>query len=597
MSTNAASVVGVYGNMICAKFTTSVKMNEVAYIEISAEQEKTQLKAEVIRIRGSECDLQVFEDSRKAKVGDRVIFSRELLSIELGPGLLNNVYDGLANPLEELALKAGFFLRRGFYLKTINREKKWNFTPLAKVGDILKAGDCIGFVDEGSIKHRIMIPFALLSKVKLILISEAGIYSADYSLAEVEDMGNRMKKSINMIQKWPVKKAIKSYKEKLLPNTPLTTKVRIVDALFPIAEGGSACIPGPFGSGKTVFQQSVSKFCDAEVVIVAACGERAGEVVETLKEFPTIKDPKTGKSLMERTIIICNTSSMPVAAREASVYTAVTMAEYYRQMGIRVLLLADSTSRWAQALREMSGRLEEIPGEEAFPAYLGSLVSAFYERAGLVLLNDTNLGETKGSVTIMGTVSPAGGNFEEPVTQSTLAVVGCFLGLTYSRSYAKRFPAIAPLDSWSKYLDIMSESLNHLYYENWVSDIKELLVVYAHGQKIGDQMKVVGEEDLTLEDFISFLKSEFFDSTFLQQNAFDPYDSNPSIGRTAILLKEIKKIVFFDFSFKDKAEARDKLFKFTSLFKELNIVREKTTEYNEILEEIRNLLLNKTVVR
>jgi len=597
MSTNAASVVGVYGNMICAKFTTSVKMNEVAYIEISAEKEKTQLKAEVIRVRGSECDLQVFEDSRKAKVGDRVIFSRELLSIELGPGLLNNVYDGLANPLEELALRAGFFLKRGFYLKTINRANKWKFNPLAKVGDILKAGDCVGFVNEGSVKHRIMIPFTILCKVKLLNISSSGDYSADYPLAEVEDMNNGAKITVSMIQKWPVKKAIKSYKEKLLPNTPLTTKVRIVDALFPIAEGGSACIPGPFGSGKTVFQQSVSKFCDAEVVIVAACGERAGEVVETLKEFPTIKDPKTGKSLMERTIIICNTSSMPVAAREASVYTAVTMAEYYRQMGIRVLLLADSTSRWAQALREMSGRLEEIPGEEAFPAYLGSLVSAFYERAGLVLLNDTNLGESRGSVTIMGTVSPAGGNFEEPVTQSTLAVVGCFLGLTYSRSYAKRFPAIAPLDSWSKYLDIMSDSLNNLYYENWVSDIKELLTIYAHGQKIGDQMKVVGEEDLTLEDFVSFLKSEFFDSAFLQQNAFDACDSNPSIGRTAILLKEIKKVIFSNFKFKDKSEARDRIFKFTSLFKELNIVDEKTTEYSEILEEIRNLLLNKAVIK
>jgi V/A-type H+-transporting ATPase subunit A len=483
MSTNAASVVGVYGNMICAKFTTSVKMNEVAYIEISAEKEITQLKAEVIRVRGTECDLQVFEDSRKAKVGDKVVFSRELLSIELGPGLLNNVYDGLANPLEELALKAGFFLKRGFYLKTINRSKKWDFTPIAKAGDVLKAGDCIGFVDEGSVKHRVMIPFSFLSKVRVLSVVPFGSYLVDYSLAEVEGMEDCSKKTITMVQTWPVKKAIKSYREKLLPNTPLTTKVRIVDALFPIAEGGSACIPGPFGSGKTVFQQSVSKFCDAEVVIVAACGERAGEVVETLKEFPTIKDPKTGKSLMERTIIICNTSSMPVAAREASVYTAVTMAEYYRQMGIRVLLLADSTSRWAQALREMSGRLEEIPGEEAFPAYLGSLVSAFYERAGLVLLSDTNLGEARGSVTIMGTVSPAGGNFEEPVTQSTLAVVGCFLGLTYSRSYAKRFPAIAPLDSWSKYLDIMSDSLNNLYYENWVSDIKELLTVYSHGQK------------------------------------------------------------------------------------------------------------------
>ena len=597
MNANAASVVGVYGNMICAKFTTFVKMNEVAYVELSSEKERTQLKAEVIRIRGTECDLQVFEDSRKVKVGDKVIFSKELLSIELGPGLLNNVYDGLANPLEELALKAGFFLKRGFYLKTINRTTKWKFEPLANRGDILKAGDCIGFVKEGIIKHRIMIPFYILSNVRLNSICHEGRYQANYSLAEIELLSNKEKIVVSMIQRWPVKKPIKSYQEKLLPNTPLTTKVRIVDALFPIAEGGAACIPGPFGSGKTVFQQSVSKFCDADVVIVAACGERAGEVVETLREFPKIKDPKTGKSLMERTIIICNTSSMPVAAREASVYTAVTMAEYYRQMGLRVLLLADSTSRWAQALREMSGRLEEIPGEEAYPAYLGSLISAFYERAGLVRLKDTNLGESKGSVTIMGTVSPAGGNFEEPVTQSTLAVVGSFLGLTYARSYAKRFPAIAPLDSWSKYLDIMSESLNKIYYKEWVHDIKSLLTIYANGQKIGDQMKVVGEEDLTLNDFVCFLKSEFFDSVFLQQNAFDVYDSNPSIKRTAYLLQEIKKVVFLNLNFKNKTEARETFLKFTSLFKELNIVGEKTSEYDKILQEIKALFLQKSIVK
>jgi len=594
MSSNAASVVGVYGNMICARFGKSVKMNEVAYIELSAEVNTTvQLKAEVIRIRGSECDLQVFEDSRKVKVGDKVIFSRELLSIELGPGLLNSVYDGLGNPLEDLAQKAGFFLKRGLYLKTINRLKKWSFYSVANIDDILVAGNSIGYVEEGSIRHRIMIPFSILGSVKLISLVKNGSYLVDDILARVQSISSGKVFEVSMVQKWPVKKPIKAYSERLLSTKPLTTKVRIVDALFPIAEGGTACIPGPFGSGKTVFQQSVSKFGEADVVIVAACGERAGEVVETLREFPEIKDPKTGKSLMERTIIICNTSSMPVAAREASVYTAVTLAEYYRQMGLRVLILADSTSRWAQALREMSGRLEEIPGEEAFPAYLGSLISAFYERAGLVVLKDKNLGESKGSVTIMGTVSPAGGNFEEPVTQSTLSVVGCFLGLTYARSYAKRFPAIAPLDSWSKYLDVMNESLSRLYYDKWVEDIKELVVYYSNGQKIGEQMKVVGEEDLTLEDFVCFLKSEFFDAAFLQQNAFDKFDSNPSIERTALLLREIKNIVSAHFSFATKSEARETLFKFTSLFKELNITGFNSDDFVKIMKEIKDLLLQK----
>jgi len=359
-----------------------------------------------------------------------------------------------------------------------------------------------------------------------------------------------------------------------------------VDAFFPVAEGGTACVPGPFGAGKTVFQQAVSRYGDADVVIVAACGERAGEVVETLREFPEIEDPRTGRSLMERTLIICNTSSMPVAAREASVYTAITFAEYYRQMGLKVLMLADSTSRWAQALREMSGRLEEIPGEEAFPAYLGSLIAAFYERAGLVRVDDPVLGETQGSATIIGTVSPAGGNFEEPVTQATLAVVGCFLGLTYARSYAKRFPAIAPLDSWSKYLDSMQGELDALYYEGWVADVKSLQARYREGQRIGDQMKVVGEEDLSTEEFVNFLKAELLDFVFLQQNAFNEVDAGPEIERVAELMRLTKRVMDHDFSFASKNQAREVLTRIQQRLRDWNLAAKGSSEYVALLSQV-----------
>jgi V/A-type H+-transporting ATPase subunit A len=362
--------------------------------------------------------------------------------------------------------------------------------------------------------------------------------------------------------------------------------------MFPIAEGGTACIPGPFGSGKTVFQQAVSKYGNADIVLIAACGERAGEVVETLREFPTIIDPKTKKSLMERTIIICNTSSMPVASREASVYTAITISEYYRHMGLRVLVLADSTSRWAQALREMSGRLEEIPGEEAFPAYLSSLISSFYERAGLVNILDKNLGIRKGSVTIIGTVSPAGGNFEEPVTQSTLAVVGCFWGLTYARSYAKRFPAISPSDSWSRYMNIMKNKLNEKYYPNFVEDSQWLLKYYLQGQAIGNQMKVVGEEDLSLEDYVHYQKSEFFDAAILQQNSFDDVDAGPGIKRTVETLKLSINIIKEKFLFASKSEALKTIMKITSLFRDLNITPENTEEYTKTSKKILKILTN-----
>jgi len=589
-STNATgTIVGVNGNMVTTAFTGDVRMNEVAFIVLPQKSATLRLKAEVIRVRGGEADMQVFEDTRGIQVGDRVEFTGDMLAVELGPGLLGMTFDGLGNPLVELAEKTGFFLKRGTYLDTLDRTKKWKFTPVAKVGARVRAGHAIGTVPEGQFTHRILVPLNLVGEAVVESVAAAGEYGVSHVVAKLK-LPSGETRDVTMVTTWPVKRAIKAYAERLLPKQPLTTRVRIVDTFFPVAEGGTACVPGPFGAGKTVFQQAVSRNGDADVVIVAACGERAGEVVETLREFPELVDPRTGRSLMERTIIICNTSSMPVAAREASVYTAITFAEYYRQMGLKVLMLADSTSRWAQALREMSGRLEEIPGEEAFPAYLGSLIAAFYERAGIVRLDDPHMGQGQGSATIIGTVSPAGGNFEEPVTQSTLAVVGCFLGLTYARSYAKRFPAIAPLESWSKYLDSMRGSLDALYGAGWVDGVKKLLGYYREGQRIGDQMKVVGEEDLTIGELVHFLKSELIDAVYMQQNAFNEVDAGPEVARVKQLMSMTTRIVAHDFGFSSKDQARDALTKITALMRDWNITPADASEAKALLDEVEALL-------
>lgn len=585
----SAQVKGINGNMVTGITDDTVTMNEVAYIVLDeADKKKSgkRLKAEIIRVRGQEFDAQVFEDTTDIKAGQAIEFTRELLSIELGPGLLGNVFDGLGNPLSKLAESDGYFLKRGSYIDTVDKNTSFQFRPVAKVGDILTRGQALGLVKEGLFDHRIMVPFNKLGSFRVTDISAPNQVTGHDIIAKLEHIATGEQHSVTMCQKWPVKIPIKIYQERLLPREPIITKVRVVDAMFPIAEGGTACIPGPFGSGKTVFQQSVSRYGDADVVIVAACGERAGEVVETLREFPELVDPKTGRSLMERTIIICNTSSMPVAAREASVYTAITMGEYYRQMGLRVLVLADSTSRWAQAVREMSGRLEEIPGEEAFPAYLGSLIAGFYERAGIVRIDDKHLGSKTGSLTLIGTVSPAGGNFEEPVTQSTLAVVGCFLGLTYARSYAKRFPAIDVLGSWSKYLESLAHAMDKRYFNGFVDCIKRVKRHYAKGQAISDQMKVVGEEDISLYDFVHFLKSEFFDAIFLQQNAFDEVDAAPSEHRVASLLKQVMAVIDHDFGFATKSAARGTFLRLTSLFRDLNLTKEDTPEYGVLRKEI-----------
>jgi V/A-type H+-transporting ATPase subunit A len=576
-----AHVIGVNGNMVTARFTGDVRMNEVAYIELPAAGETLRLKAEVIRVRGDACDLQVFEDTRGVRVGHRVDFTGDLLAVELGPGLLGMTFDGLGNPLDALAEATGVFLKRGTYLPTLDRARTWAFTPCAQPGQRLRAGHAIGTVPEGQFTHRICVPFGLVGTWTVAEVKPAGEVTVDTVVATLEgDSGRRY--DVTLVTTWPVKRPIKAYAERLLPSRPLTTRMRIVDTFFPIAEGGTACVPGPFGAGKTVFQQAVSRYGDADVVIIAACGERAGEVVETLREFPTLTDPRTGRSLMERTIIICNTSSMPVAAREASVYTAITFGEYYRQMGLRVLMLADSTSRWAQALREMSGRLEEIPGEEAFPAYLGSLIAALYERAGLVRVEDPNLGEAQ--------VSPAGGNFEEPVTQSTLAVVGCFLGLTYARSQAKRFPAIAPLESWSTYLDGLRGPLDGLYGEGWVDGVKALLTLYRQSQRIGDQMKVVGEEDLTVDELVTYLKGEYLDEVYLQQNAFNDHDAGPAVDRVRTLMAMTRAVTGRDLVFATKDEARDAFLKLAGVVREWNLTPPGSPEADALAHEFHRVL-------
>ena len=547
--TTTGKIVAVNGNMITVAFDGAVAQNEVGYAVLGDKR----LMAEIVRVRGTRCDMQVFDATTDLMVDDTVEFSGELLAAELGPGMLTQVYDGLQNPLADLAQEAAkiskdadYFLQRGMYLPGLPRDRKWDFHPTAQVGAKVTAGDFLGWVTEGIFDnqtmpgHKIMVPFALRGVYTVKSLAPAGDYTVTETIATLTDANGKDVK-VQMMQRWPVKVPIKCFVERLEPTETLETTVRTIDTFFPVAVGGTYCIPGPFGAGKTVLQQTTARYAKVDVVISAACGERAGEVVETLKEFPEIKDPKTGQSLMKRTIIICNTSSMPVASREASVYTAVTLAEYFRQMGLNVLVLADSTSRWAQAMRELSGRLEEIPGEEAFPAYLESRIAAFYERAGRVKLKDGSCG----SVTIGGTVSPAGGNFDEPVTQATLKVVGGFHGLSRARSDARRYPAIDPLDSWSHY--------NSVIEQDRVEAARKIL---RKGNEVGQMMKVVGEEGTSLADFTTYLKSEFLDAVYLQQNAFSDADATTPVARQKVMFEIVEKALLSDYTLATKEEMR-----------------------------------------
>lgn len=566
--------------------------NEVVFIcpksVAGGKQEK--LKAEVLRVRGSRADVQVYEDTTGVSIGDPVEQSGELLSVELGPGLLRQVYDGLQNPLHRLEVMNGQFLLRGEVAPALDRNSKWAFLAKGRVEDQVEPGDVLGTVQEGRFAHKIMVPFMLRGRLTIEWIQE-GTFNVDTVIARLRDEKGKLH-DVSMLQRWPVRKSLPANLikngqcERKYPSQPMITTLRLIDTFFPIAKGGTGCIPGPFGAGKTVLQNLISRYSDVDIVIVVACGERAGEVVETITEFPQLQDPHTGGTLMDRTIIICNTSSMPVAAREASIYTGVTLGEYYRQMGYEVLLIADSTSRWAQAMRETSGRLEEIPGEEAFPAYLESSIRNLYERAGVIQTNDQSVG----SLTLIGTVSPAGGNFEEPVTQGTLNTVKTFLGLSYERAYKRFYPAVDPLQSWSRY----TEQLTPWFLENmgasWLEGVAHVNELLIRGDEISRMMQVTGEEGVSHEDFITEQKSTLVDMVYLQQDAFDAVDVSTDIERQKQSFSLLVKVIDTNMSFETKALVRRWFSRMTDTFKNLNYSEINSDTHKKFLEQIDALL-------
>ncbi|NLW31374.1 MAG: V-type ATP synthase subunit A [Fibrobacter sp.] len=563
-------IFSITGNLISVDFYENVRQNEIGYVLTKDKR----LKAEVIRINGNRAEMQVFEETGGLKAGDDVEFTSELLSVILGPGILGQVYDGLQNPLPEMAEKYGFFLQTGIYLKPLDENRKWKFTPIAKPGDTVYPGSYLGNVVENIFDHKIMVPFGFRGSFKVSEINPEGVYSINEPVAVLETPKGTQE-TVTMSFRWPVKVPVELYRQRLLPADPMVTGIRAIDTFFPVSLGGTYCIPGPFGAGKTVLQHVTSRHAQVDIVIIAACGERAGEVVELLREFPQLTDPRTGRSLMERTVIICNTSSMPVASREASVYTGITIAEYYRQMGLHVLVLADSTSRWAQAMREISGRLEEIPGEEAFPAYLESRIASFYERAGFVELHDGN----SASVTIGGTVSPAGGNFEEPVTQGTLKVVGAFHGLSRARSDARRYPAIDPFESWSKYNGVIEKQL-----------VEQMHSVLFRGDEINQMMRVIGEEGTTIEDFLVHLKAELIDAVYLQQNSFDEIDGFTPASRQIHVFNLLREIVNTPMKIDSKQQARGFFNKLRQKMLDWNYSKWESEEFDKDESDIRTLI-------
>ncbi|BBB28426.1 V-type ATP synthase subunit A [Neptunomonas japonica] len=592
-----ARVKGVRDDIVTIEVLTDaegnyypVVKNEVIHIcptRLGLGDRQEFLKAEVLRVRHGEADAQVFENTRGVAIGDPVEQTGHMLSVTLGPGLLGQVYDGLQNPLELIASQHGFFLPRGLEVDGIDQQQHWAFVPVVKVGSAVCAGDVIGSVQEGRFKHKIMAPFNLLGEAEVTWVQE-GSFSVSTPVARIRSNGEEI--DVSMQQSWPVRIPVcepllrSRSSQRHFPKEPLLTSIRLIDTFFPIARGGTACIPGPFGAGKTVLQSLISRFSEVDIVVIVACGERAGEVVETITEFPNMPDPKGG-ALMDRTVIICNTSSMPVAAREASIYTGITISEYYRQMGNNVLLIADSTSRWAQAMRETSGRLEEIPGEDAFPAYLDSSIRALYERAGLI---ENNHG-VMGSLTLIGTVSPAGGNFEEPVTQSTLRTVKTFLGLSAERAYKRAYPAVDPLISWSRYLDQLSEWYQENLGENWIEQVKEMHTLLRRSESVQQMMQVTGEEGVTLEDYITYHKGMCLDQVYLQQDAFDDVDVSTSIERQQRIFELLRDALSQQKKFPNKEAVREHYIKLTSLFRNLNYSREQSPDFKLYMTEIQHL--------
>lgn len=571
--------------------------NEVVYVYPQSlsttrtdDMHHEKLRAEVLRVRGDRADVQVFEDTSGIAIGDPVEQSGEQLSVELGPGLLRQVYDGLQNPLHRLEARHGKFLLRGVEEAALDRKEKWAFSAKARVNDIVQGGDVLGVVQEGRFAHKIMVPFHFKGHFQVNWIQE-GVFSIESVVAKLLDEAGH-EHDIRLFQRWPVRAPlpadlIKSgVSNKRYPSEPMLTTLRLVDTFFPIAKGGTACIPGPFGAGKTVLQNLISRYSDVDIVIIVACGERAGEVVETINDFPHLLDPHTGGTLMDRTIIICNTSSMPVAAREASIYTGVTIGEYYRQMGFDVLLLADSTSRWAQAMRETSGRLEEIPGEEAFPAYLESAVRNLYERAGVVETND----QSTGSLTLIGTVSPAGGNFEEPVTQATLNTVKAFLGLSYERAYKRFYPAVDPLLSWSRYFDQLQSWFKQSLGEDWIDKVTTVIQLLQQGEHISRMMQVTGEDGISYQDYATLQKALLVDRVYLQQDAFDQVDVSTPIERQKASLNLLIKIIETPIKMDAKQQLRDLFNRLTDAYRNLNYAEFESETYKEQLKKINDLI-------
>ncbi|HOJ63131.1 MAG TPA: V-type ATP synthase subunit A [Spirochaetota bacterium] len=573
-------ITGIVSNLISIEVDGPVSQNEICYVII----ENSKLMSEVIKIVGNIAYAQVFESTRTVKVGMPVEFTGNMLEIELGPGLLSKNFDGLQNDLDK---KTGIFLKKGEYTEALDRNIKYKFTPLVKKGDIVIAGDWLGSVKENWIDHKIMVPFKLNGKWEVKDIVNNGEYTITDKIATLVNE-NKEEVSVTMVQKWPVKVAIKCYKDKPRPFKIMETGVRIIDTFNPMAEGGTGFIPGPFGCGKTVLQHAISKNAEADLIIFAACGERANEVVEIFTEFPELIDPRTGRKLMERTTIICNTSNMPVAAREASVYTAMTIGEYYRQMGLKVLLLADSTSRWAQALREMSNRLEELPGPDAFPMDLPAIISNFYSRAGIVYLNN---GQT-GSVTFIGTVSPAGGNLKEPVTESTKKAARCFYALAQSRADSKRYPAVDPIDSYSKYLEYpeIQEYLSKNVGQEWVGNVFKAKNWTLRGKEAYDQINILGDDGVPVDYHITYWKSEVIDFVLMQQDAFDKIDSITPLARQRYMLNLVIKICESDYKFESFEKVSQYFKRIINVLKQMNYSEFESENFKSFEKELELIL-------
>ena len=573
-------VTGIISNLVTVKVDGPVAQNEICYVDLAG----TKLMAEVIKVTGENAFIQVYESTRGLKGGDKVEFEGHMLEVTLGPGLLSGNYDGLQNNLSTME---GVFLKRGEQTFPLDLNKEWDFTPLANVGDTVVAADWLGEVKEGWLPHKIMVPFIFEGEYTVKSIAEAGQYKVSDVVAVLTDAKGE-DHNVTMMQKWPVKVAVGGYREKPRPYRVMETGVRCIDTLNPIAEGGTGFIPGPFGCGKTVLQHAIAKQGEADVIVMAACGERANEVVEIFTEFPELIDSRTGRKLMERTTIVCNTSNMPVAAREASVYTAMTLCEYYRAMGLKVLLLADSTSRWAQALREMSNRMEELPGADAFPVDLSAIISSFYARAGIVVLNN---GST-GSITFIGTVSPAGGNLKEPVTESTKKAARCFYALSQNRADRKRYPAVDPIDSYSKYLEYpeIISYLNTYINEKWVDNVAKAKTLILRGKEAYDQMNILGDDGVPIEYHKRYWKSELIDFVILQQDAFDPIDSSTPMKRQEYMLSKVLEVCDADFDFENFEECNKFYKEVINLMRQMNYSEFLSANFNNYLGQLNTMI-------